>query len=92
MELLFALIVLCRTVLLNNALYNTCKCSVLYNSYKCGTEVQTSSMGLHEAILHFMHSWTRINLAVWGNVYGMSRGLGPPAIGNAREVLTAHGH
>jgi hypothetical protein len=66
MELLFALIVLCRTVLLNNTLYNTCKCSVLYNSYKCGTEVQTSSMGLHEAILHFMHSWTRINFGCLG--------------------------
>jgi hypothetical protein len=81
-----------RTVLLNNTLYNTCKCSVLYNTYKCGTEVQTSSVGLHDAILHFKQSWTRIKFGCSGKIYGMSRGLGPPAPGNAREGLTANGH
>jgi hypothetical protein len=33
-----------RTVLLNNTLYLQVKCSVLYNSYKCGTEGSTSSI------------------------------------------------
>jgi len=37
-----------RTLLLNNTLYFTCKCSVLYNFYKCGTEMQTSSIEVHE--------------------------------------------
>ncbi len=72
---------LCITVLLNNTLHLQVKCSVLYNSYKCGTEVQTSSMGLHDVILHFTHSWTRRKLGCSGKIYGMSRGLGPPAPG-----------
>jgi len=40
------------TVLLNNTLHFTYKCRVLYMSYKCRTEGQTSSMAFHGAILH----------------------------------------
>lgn len=36
-----------QKVLLTNAQYYPYKCSALYNSCKCGTEVQTSSMVLH---------------------------------------------
>jgi hypothetical protein len=38
---------------LNNTLYFTLKCGVLYNSNKCCTEAQAPSVGSHKAIFAF---------------------------------------
>ena len=80
------------TVLLNDTLQFTCKCSVLYNSYKCGTEVQTSSMVLHRAILRSMHTRARKYAVCRGGGYVMSNGSGPiihPLIRQGRPYMSA---
>jgi hypothetical protein len=53
---------------LNNTLYFTLKCSVLYNSNKCCTEAQAPSVGSHETIFAF-HAHLikkKIGQASWG--------------------------